>query len=284
MDCKQFREWATAAADEQLNEEEKRAFVEHTARCSACRNAFEVEVFTKRIVRSRVAMVKAPASLTAAIAGSLRDETARPSDVFGRLLGFLGSPVFLKPALAFAVGCIAMLLLLRGPDTDENLRRVDVNPGNVIQQSLDNYLSVANQQIQAPVIAIDPESLGNFFTAKTGFPVLVPQMQQYKVVGGAVNEYAGVSLAHIVYKHLDEVVYLYQTRWQDVQKGEKVNLPQEVSDELLRTGVYSYQQPDGYSVVLWTKGRTLCSVVAHLPKQELLTLLATEKGVGVNTR
>ena len=98
-------------------------------------------------------------------------------------------------------------------------------------------------------------------------------MKDCILVGGVVNEYGGDKLAHVVYSRDNNVVYMCQACWERVQNGGKLNLPDEVKAELLRTGWYSRTLPDGGSVVLWTKGKTLCSAVARMSKEDLIACL-----------
>jgi hypothetical protein len=186
----------------------------------------------------------------------------------------IGTSIYLRPAIAFAVGVIAIILIVQTPPHSTTGRAsLTVIPANVIDQSMTNYMAVVNGSILPQMAGSEPERLLDFFRGKTEFPVLLPRMKECELVGGVANEYAGVKLAHVVYRHAREVVYIYQACWEEVQKGERIHLPTAVREQLKATGWYSSSQPNGYSVVLWTKGRTLCSAVAHMSKEDLLACL-----------
>jgi hypothetical protein len=265
VDCKECQEQVTAAVDRQLTESQMRAFLCHVGGCPSCRRDFEAESDTKAVVCAHLGMVHTPSGLMTSIVDGLHTEEAAQAGWLHALWRRITASVYFRPALVFAAGCLAVLLLVR--DSARN------PPGNIIEQSMTNYAAVVNGSILPQITGSEPERVLDFFSGKTEFPVLVPRISHCELVGGVVNEYAGVKLAHVVYRHDREVVYIYQACWEEVQKGERLHLPAEVRDQLRSTGWYSAMRPDGNAIVLWTKGRTLCSAVAHMPKDELLACL-----------
>lgn len=273
MDCREFQEQVTPAVDRLLPEDQMRAFLGHANVCPACRSDFEVESITKSVVRSRLKMVRTPPHVVASIAARLREEQASPAGAARVWWQRLRTSVYFRPAIAFAVGSIAVVLLVRGPAEEPGRGPSTFPPGNVIEQARYNYSAVVNKTLLPAFTGNEPQTLLDFFTGKTEFPVLIPRLKDCELVGGVQNEFAGVKLAHVVYRHGAEVVYVYQACWEEVQKGDRLNLPVEVRDQLRATGWYSAPLPDGNAIVLWTKGRTLCSAVAHMPKEELLACM-----------
>jgi hypothetical protein len=250
------------------------ALIAHAGLCPTCRNDLEAETLTKHMVRSRLKMVSTPPGLMASIATRLREEEASPESALRTWWRRVTSSIYFRPAVAFVAGALAILFLVR-TSTDDTTTTASLIPipGNVIEQSMANYLGVVNSTLLPQIADSERERVLEFFRGKTEFPVLVPRMKECQLVGGVANEYAGVKLAHVVYRHETEVVYLYQACWEEVQKGERIHLPVEVRDQLNATGWYSSSQPNGYAIVLWTKGRTLCSAVAHMSKDQLLACL-----------
>lgn len=277
MDCKKFQEHVTPAVDQRLTREEMDLFSEHAGKCPECRNEFELESITKSLIRSRVKMQRTPTDVVERISDCLRNEKPVQQISLGERLRLILSSTYTRPAIAFAVGCLAVILLLRPsnntPDTPPAPILASFVPGDVIQQSLANYAKVLNGEITPQESSDKPEVLAGFFGGKTDFQVLVPKMKKCNLLGGVLNEFAGIKLAHVVYKHETEIVYMYQACWEEVQKGEKLGLPAEAMAELKKTGWYSATQPGGCSIVLWTNNRTLCSAVAHMPKDALIACL-----------
>lgn len=278
MDCKKFQEHVTPAVDKRLTKEESARFDEHAEKCPECRNEYELESITKSLIRSRVKMQRTPAGVLERISDGLRDEQSRQNTSLAQRIRVIMNSSYTRPAIAFAVGCLAVIILLRSPNTTTETQRPVVQasfiPGDVIEQSLANYAKVRSGEIIPQETSDKPEVLAGFFGGKTDFPVIVPRMKKCSLLGGVLNEFAGMKLAHVVYKHESEIVYMYQTCWEEVQKGEKLGLPAQAMQELKKTGWYSATRPDGCSIVLWTKNRTLCSAVAHMTKEALIACLA----------
>lgn len=274
MDCKEFQEHVTPAVDKRLTREEMDMFVEHADKCPECRNEFELESITKSLIRSRVRIQRTPTVVRERITDCLRNEKPVQQISLGERLRLIWSSTYARPAIAFAAGCLAVILLLRPSDNIPNDSRSPIQasfvPGDVIQQSLANYAKVLNGEITPQESSDKPEVLAGFFGGKTDFQVLVPKMNRCNLLGGVLNEFAGIKLAHVVYKRESEIVYMYQACWEEVQKGDKLGLPGEVMAELKKAGWYSTTQPDGCSIVLWTNNNTLCSAVAHMPEDALI--------------
>jgi predicted nucleic acid-binding Zn ribbon protein len=143
-----------------------------------------------------------------------------------------------------------------------------------------NYQAVVAGLIKPQLASSDPEMVRGLFAGIRDFQVIFPRMKECTLVGGVMNEFSGIQLAHVLYSHDTEVVYMYQTCWQTVMAGDKLNLPEAAKEELARTGWYSEELSDGNSIVLWKKGRTLCSAVARMSKNDLLACLADAGGNG----
>jgi len=280
VDCQEFQRCITAAVDRRLSDEDLRSFHEHAGTCFPCRNEFEVERVTKSVVRARVGMVQTPADLMERISDCLDTESRHPHGAVPLWWDTLRNSLYLKPLLAFAAGAAAVILLLNDPDEATGIRQASLLPGNVLEQSLLNYHAVVNGTILPEIEGTTSGPVEEFFRGKTTFPVHVPQMRECDRVGGTLNTYSGVALAHLVYRLRGEVVYLYQACWKEVQKGSTIALPEEVRDDLRRTGWHTISRSDGYSMVLWTQDGTLCSAVAHLPAQELRACLEGTEKVG----
>lgn len=265
MNCKDFREHVTDAVDRRLPEGDWRTFRAHAEVCPSCRTEFEDEAVTKELLRTRVRMQRTPADVMARIADVLERERAHPAPRFVRWRERLSRSVVVRPALVFAAACLGVILLLRGQNQA---------PASVMDQSLANYRAVLAGGITPQVVDSLPSRIAGFFAGKTRFPVVIPHILHARLVGGVVNDFEGIPLAHLVYAHGNDLVYVYQACWHEVQRGDHLDLPGGVRDEIRRTGRYATEGPDGYSMVLWADDSTLCSAVARMPKEELVACLA----------
>ena len=249
-------------------------FLEHCRQCPPCRFEYESELSTKKVVTSIAKMVRTPDALMKRIALQLGSEQEASFPVRIYWWQRLFNRPYVKPALAFGVACIAVILLLNSPKA--------TSPGSsdFIIQSLENYSSVVRGDIKPQLASSVPENLLGFFTGKTDFPVVLPKMKDCRLVGGVSNEYSGMKLAHVMYTYDAETICMSQTCWEKVVRGEKISLSQDVKDELQRTGWFTKSYPDGSTIVLWTKGRTLCAAVARMSKDDLIACLTEVENPG----
>ena len=124
------------------------------------------------------------------------------------------------------------------------------------------------------VVSDRRENVRTYFQGKTGFPVFIPAMKECTLVGGSVNEYHGMRLANVIYRHGLQYIYLYQACRESVMKGDTLHLSAQAKTDLDRTGWHCCKAPDGTAVVLWARGRTLCAAVAPLNSEHLMAHLA----------
>jgi anti-sigma factor RsiW len=272
VNCREFQELISAAVDLQLTDGELAAFKDHSGKCTPCRFEFEAETATKLAVRSHACRVRTPAHIALQITEQLRREQL--GERASWFTEFLGRP-FVKPAFGFVFAFVVVLLLLRGPVNKGPVTQAGFGSNDVVLQSLMNYRAVEEGEITPQLASSEPAKLASFFSGITDYSVHLPKMRDCRLIGGVQNEFAGAKLAHIVYQHDDQIVYLYQACWSTVMKGEKLCLSNEAKDELIRTGWFSATQPDGRTVVLWKKGKALCAAVARMNKEDLMTCLSS---------
>jgi len=264
VNCKDCQALVSAAVDNQLSKVNFRSFEEHVEGCSPCRAEYELESLTKSVIRTRIKMVHTPGALQRRIADQLNQGAHSADGDKKRWWSNLLSWPILRPTIAFGVAFAAILLILSNPAGS-----------NVVERSVENYRAVVNGEMKPEVASSSPEFLKSFFTGKTDFQVLVPEMKDCKLLGGLLGEYSGAPAAHVVYMHDSQVIYICQVCWETVLKGEALNLSSKAIDELQRTGWYTESSPDGYTIVLWTDGNTLCSAVAMMSKEDLIACLTS---------
>jgi len=148
-----------------------------------------------------------------------------------------------------------------------------IGPNDIIVQSISNYHAVLKGEFVPQVKSDKPEQVRTFFDGKTEFPVFIPVMKECTLIGGVVNDFHGMHLAHVVYKHGQQTIYLYQACRESVMKGDKLNLSPEVKTDLERTGWHCCTAPDGAAIVLWARGNTLCAAVSAMNGDHLMAHL-----------
>jgi mycothiol system anti-sigma-R factor len=275
--CRKFQEQITASLDDALDPQEAQALEVHLAQCPECSSEYAVEKSARSLVRNRCKPLRTPPEVIQRISHALEVEAAaeRPRERFSRLRN-LASSIYFRPAVAFAVACFAIILIVNNNSTTRsNLVQASVLPDNdVIRQSLINFKAVSAGEIQPQIKSSEAGHVLSFFEGKTEFPVVVPPMLHCTLVGGVVNNYSGHNLAHVVYAHNDsDIIYIYETCWAKVQAGWPLQVSAEVLQQLKETGWYVAEDSDGNSIALWTKGGTLCAAVSRLDRERLVACL-----------
>jgi len=278
VDCAEFQEQVSAAVDERLPQDVMSAFMKHAGLCPGCRYEYTMQSAVKILVRRRITNVETPSDLRARVTSQILGENSSSPRREGWSWRELLARPYIRPAIAFALTAVAVVLYVSAPpEKSDGIQRASLGAGSVIVQSLNNYQAVMSGKITPQVVSDQPESVLTFFSGKTEFPVLVPRLKSCSLVGAVLSDYSGVPLAHVVYTHEKDLIYMYQACWDNVLAGDVLNLPPHVIEKLKDTGWFVETQSDGNTIALWRKGKTLCSAVSRMEKGDLVACLTAEE-------
>jgi hypothetical protein len=273
VNCTEFQDYITAAVDRRLEESIMALFLEHTAHCSPCRRSYESERNVVALIRTRLHRVATPEGMAATILKRIALEDLRSTRARPPFLSRLLHAPLTKPAVVFALSFAAVVFLLSRSGSD--LPPLPDPTGNdMISQSVTNYDAVLSGGIVPQVVSDVPDRVRAFFDGKTEFPVVVLVMRECTLVGGVLNDFHGAPLAHVMYRHGNQTIYVYQACRATVLKGEKLHLPAEALQAIERNGWFSGTTPHGDAIVVWAKGATLCAAVAPMKSEHLMAHLA----------
>ena len=285
MTCNEFQELITPAVDQCLVEKDSRPFFAHLELCAPCRREYEMERRTKALVRHRARMVATPLEVSQAVrAVVLGEQNAGVAEATVWWQRFIPRPS-LGPALALGVALLALIVLWPSPEepVPTVLQASLVGP-DVVRQSYANFERVVSGAIRPQLETNEPERVRTFFLGRTTFPVLVPLTRHCTLVGAVYNDYGGAPLAHTVYRHENQILYVYQACWETVQKGTTLALPPHVREVMEKQGVYTETRPDGITIAVWANGPTLCAAVAQMDRDGLLGCLDLGSAPGGSAR
>ena len=96
-------------------------------------------------------------------------------------------------------------------------------------------------------------------------------------MGGRCSEYANERIAHLLYQHKNDVIYLYQIKFHDSFTPGGLQLPHEVMSELQRTGWYFENGKPDCSLAIWITDSTICCAIADITKEQLVASLTENK-------
>lgn len=278
MNCQEVQEYVSAAVDNALNAETRKMFESHIEECARCRNLFELERQTKRLIRQTLKLQTTPDAVSKRILSQiseLAEKETEPGISSWRSWISKRSP---QPRLraAFAVGFIAIVALILFVSLPFSARHLHTSPedNDIVHQSFNNFDAVVAGTLKPDVASDNAAEVRKFFATKVDYKVSVPQMKDCTLMGGLVSSYQGKPLAHVVYKHDGEVIYLYQVDMQTVLEGKALTIPANAKEELLRTGWYVQSEHPKCSIVMWMIDSTLCTAVADIDKGELIAYLS----------
>ncbi len=273
--CREFTQSITPAVDGRLSGKDQTLFQEHAKLCPSCRHDYEEERSLAALIRARLRPARVPDNVLSSILALTRDGGIPPAYTPARPFAeFLRRPRT-APVVAFIFSFAAIVYVLSRYAPAGTVESAGfVSGGDIVRQSASNYEAMLKGEIVPQVVSDRPEYVRAYFQGKTGFPVFIPAMKECTLVGGSVNDYRGMRLAHVLYRHGLQFIYLYQVCRESVMKGDLLHLSREARSDLDRTGRHCCTAPDGAAIVLWVRGQTICAAVAPMNSDHLMAHLA----------
>ncbi len=271
MDCKEVQEYLGAAVDGEIDNNIRARVDQHLYSCVVCRNEFELERMTKRIVRAHVPRIGASPVLAATIMAEISRSAPQPrtSKSWGEALAGV-----LSWRTTFVVsGALALIVLLTLYSGRTHHLHTQPADDNVIHQVYNNFDGVLDGKLVPTVSSTDPSIVKAFFGSKVDFNVSVPHLKRCALLGGIFSQYKNTGLAHVVYKHGDKLIYVYQTRLCSVTDSGCLHLPPEAKRSIEQTGWYFENHAPDCTLALWVVDSTLCCAIADISKDQLLACL-----------
>lgn len=277
MNCSQFQERISSAVDHCLPAEDRQEFDRHAAQCPRCRNDFDQEATTKVVIRQRARIVDVPPHLQRSILAAIEREAVDDASRGRERSPLLRWTALTAPAVAVALGTLVVALLVTRDstptDTSSPISTASLGVHDVLGESLRNFHGILSGDIAPQVKSSNPDDLYRFFSGRTEFPVVVPAIPAWKLVGGVLEDCGGAAVAHLVYENNGDVVCVSQVCWETVRAGKALQLSPEITSALTNSGRFMLRRGDNDAVVLWTHGGGLCIAVAHMDRDTLVTHL-----------
>ena len=227
------------------------------------------------MIRARVRAAKVPPALLEAILAA----TSRPVGVLlasgiRPLRAWQATPRA-RAAAAFLCAFASVVWLLNRPATDSSAGDASLaSMDDIVGASVASYEAALTGRMVPQVVSDRPDNVRTYFQGKTGFPVYVPAMRECTLVGGGIDEYRGMRLAQVLYRHGRQLIFLCQACRASVMEGDTLRLSCKARSDLDRTGWHCCTAPDGAAIVLWVRGRTICAAVGRMNGEHLMAHLA----------
>ena len=268
MDCKEALELVTPAVDGKLDVAYRVQLDTHFKQCSHCQSEFELEAMTKKIVTHKIPHVFAPKELHSRIVSQISQQSFVNDKHRFTLRNIFALPKW-KPFVVAAGITAAVIIFLLIPFEPQH-SHARPSDGDIIDQTYDNFGEVLEGGLVPSVASNDPGVVKNYFAKNVTFKVEVPELKQCKLVGGMLTRYENESIAHLIYKHKNKFIYVYQASLHAITDRNSLQLPEYAKTELQRRGWYFEKQCPKCTLMLWTVDSTICCATANMEKPQLL--------------
>ncbi len=298
MTCKEIHEQITAYVDDRVDETAYRAKLhQHISACAECRAAYELELLTKAVIRTRAPRAAAPEALRSAIAGSMetisRERVAASAPTAGRALqaevGWLDrfahlfqAPVGVTAAVVLiALGAFALLRegepplipIVHNAPPVKDLPRSS-RPENLFNKASSNFRAIRDGKLSVGHSTADPGELRRYFHDNGVAYDLASLSVRARLAGGVVSDHGVAKFAHLVYTQGETIIYIFEVPASTLEAHKVVYVADNALQDI-EAGKALWEEPDPWMcVVVFKKGDVVCAVVANAPRSRIEKMIA----------
>lgn len=228
---------------------------------------------TKRIVGKRLPRVHAPVHLAEQIRAGIRSNLNTTPAANRSRLDWLFRPVW-KPVTIAAALAVVVFLILSGPNKSHNVYASTDNR-DVFHQVFTNFDGILDGAIKPDIESNDPGVVEAFFFPKANFSPSVSNLDDCRLIGGMFSTFKEQHIAHIVYEHDGEILYVVQTNLRCMLDGRNLSLPMDVRTAIQSTGHFEREFTPSCSIIAWTRDSVFFCAVADIPKADLISCVSS---------
>jgi anti-sigma factor RsiW len=270
VNCNDVAELIPAAVDGEIGQELLGSVNQHFEACPSCREEFELQQMTKRVLRNYFVRSAAPESTTGRIRQMIADERTKISASPGgktprSTIGFMWAAGFIAVA--------ALLFIFITPSKSHH-SHTQPHDGNIIHQVYNNFDGVLDGKVKPAIMTDDPQAVKAYFKPMVDFDVKVPIMRKYHLIGAVCSQYHHKCVAQLIYQGSQDMVYLYQVGCSSVLDQESgFTLPPETMKQISQSGWYVENHLPDCSLAIWIVDSTICCALADINKDVLMASL-----------
>ncbi len=270
--CLEASEYISDSVDGQLDPELNGPLQAHLGLCRLCRLELSLVQGTKAYLRKHLKPVQAPADLRRKILGAVSNARVSAASGSTGLTGIFGLSGWRMP-LAFAgalgIALIAFTTLTR--KTGHN--HTKPFDGSVVTESFNNFDQVVEGRLTPGIVSERPSEVKSFLEERVHFPIQVPSMKQFRLVGGQFSAVDNETTAHIIYERDGNFIYICQSDARKLVGGKRRFIPAPALGELRRSGWFFAGNITDCNLAMWLVDSTLCTAVADMNRELLLANL-----------
>jgi hypothetical protein len=270
VDCYEVLEQVSSVVDNCLDDKLLEEFKNHTRLCVKCKNAFELELLTKKFAQSKLKHFQAPGYLSEKIVTQVINHNTDSVSVKKKQNRIINFPRNLFIGTSVLAASILVFLLFSVKAHHTHHSPID---NNIIHQAYNNYDAATEGKIVPAFETNDPRLLGDYFKKTVDHEVNVPSLKGCSLTGGMITEYSGKKIFHMLYKNAECLIHCSLVDINALDSDKILTLPEGAMDSLKKNGWYFANEHKCCSVILWLKDKTLCTASAELSKDKLFAYL-----------
>jgi len=231
---------------------------------------YKVQLLIKKIVKGCV-FRKTPAALKHQIINQIQTEREKKNSNFDFIYGIFRRPIY---AFGSALAVItAIILLLFNPiqqNSGYNFGLEQRGQDNMFVQARGNFQSLLNGKLAPQITTTDAEEIKTFFeTEGVKYKIIIPEIENYSLVGGVVSDEQSEKLAHNVYADNEgHLIYLFQVDESYLAKNGILKISDTLHSYLERGNCFTFSD-SGVSTLMTKKGNNIFAIVSNVTKKKL---------------
>ena len=149
---------------------------------------------------------------------------------------------------------------------------------SIMVQAVNYFHKVLAGEMLPQIKSNNAIEVKNYFNDKVNFPVYVPEIANYNLVGALCGDCHQEKVAHIIYSSGNDIIYMYQAPVSCL-KNKHLQLPDPVNNQIISDKYYMSDGADANNctMTVWYQGNTICASVSTIPKQKMSTAFASFK-------
>lgn len=296
-------ELLTSYIDKEIHDTQAIKFIEDKLKTdSGFFKRYKSELLTRDSYRERLKPMDVPQSSIMKVNSSIekmideasgqlafnhREHNAEESSTFLQYLkNLISIPVNIGrlavPRYAFGIAVIILVIGI-GVVVNNN-RSVKGNPyitsgaeNSVMVQAVNYFHKIMNGEMKPQIKSNSASEVKQYFSDKVNFPVYVPEIANYTLVGGCSGDCHQEKVAHLLYSSGSDWIYMYQVP-AECLKNKHLQLPEPVTNKIISDKYYMDDADNNEcSMTVWYQGNIICASVSTIPKQKMSTTFASFK-------
>lgn len=231
---------------------------------------YEAQAAVKKLIKEKVPRVKAPQSLRSEIITRLRKEDyllkeEKKKFYFNNFFQFLFQPRYTYPALAavFLLGFYFLFI----PDQSVDPKAIageQAGPQNMYAQAIGNFQSILDGRLPVQFSSNDPNEIKKYFVQHgVDYPTFVPDLHDWKLIGGVVSEERGRKMAHHIYGNgQGKYLYIYQADQKHCGKNKTLSLSADLLN-LINDGRFFTFENNNKATIVWKRDNKIFIAVSN---------------------